>query len=450
MSASKMRTAAAAGDMDSFLKGVPSGFADSKKLYRDVRKYMGIREEKDMGDMSDFEYIRDQYLTGKFWNVGDVVEANGDVGEVVRKGTNYLSFVSEDGKVHKAWLHEIELDEAADHRKDYEIFVKMYAQLNKAMGDASVKLKKITSKNKGAMGLTDPKVKASPEYKKAKAEYEKASNLTKRFLKGVPKDFLKKNAQSRREEVELDEVKSSLQKLRDFDKSRVAAGKKPIFKDKDVKVVKMKKKGVMTTMNVPTDEIDKYLKKGYEIVESLDERNYRKEYDNYQGRPEQIARRSSRNKARRIMGDKTKIGMDVGHKDNNPMNNDLKNLHNEDPSKNRKEPRLRSEEENLDELAWYIKFSRWIDTHAHKKGYDKLAKDYVDLVKSDKKYRDMPTRAINVVAREHKGVNERELRDYINNLVKKGVIPQDLRTDFNPSEEKISSFRKFIDQINNK
>jgi len=356
MSASKMRTAAAAGDVDSFLQGVPSGFVDSKKLYRDVRKYMGIREEKDMGDMSDFEYIRDQYLTGKFWNVGDVVEANGDVGEVVRKGTNYLSFVSEDGKVHKAWLHEIELDE----------------------------------------------------------------------------------------------VKSSLQKLRDFDKSRVAAGKKPIFKDKDVKVVKMKKKGLMTTMNVPTDEIDKYLKKGYEIVESLDERNYRKEYDNYQGRPEQIARRSSRNKARRIMGDKTKIGMDVGHKDNNPMNNDLKNLHNEDPSKNRKEPRLRSEEENLDEMSWYIRFSNWIDTHAHKKGYDKLAKDYIDLIKSDKKYRDMPTRAINVIAREHRGVNERELRDYINNLVKKGVIPQDLRTDFNPSEEKISSFKSFIDQINNK
>jgi len=268
MSASKMRAAAVDGDMDSFLKGVPSGFADSKKLYRDVRKYMGIREEKDMGDMSDFEYIRDQYLIGKIWNVGDVVESNGVVGEVVRKGTNYLSFVSEDGKVHKAWLHEIELDEAAYHRKDYEIFVKMYAQLNKAMDDASVKLKKITSKNKGAMGLTDPKVKASPEYKKAKAEYEKASNLTKRFLKGVPKDFLKKNAQSRREEVELDEVKSPLQKLRDFDKSRVAAGKKPIFKDKNVKWIKMKKKGLMTTMNVPTDEIDKYLKKGYKIVES--------------------------------------------------------------------------------------------------------------------------------------------------------------------------------------
>jgi len=172
MSASKMRVAASNGDMDSFLQGVPSGFSDGKKLYRDVRKYMGIREERDMGDMTDFESLRDAYLTGKVWNVGDIVEANGISGEVVRKGTNYLSFMTEDGKVHKVWLHEIEIDEA----------------------------------------------------------------------------------------------KPALQRLRDFDKSRVAAGKKPIFKDKkNVKWVKMKKKGLMTTMNVPTDEIDKYLKKGYKL-----------------------------------------------------------------------------------------------------------------------------------------------------------------------------------------
>ena len=41
------------------------------------------------------------------------------------------------------------------------------------------------------------------------------------------------------------------------------------------------------------------------------------------------------------MGDKNKIGMHVGHKDNDPLNNDPKNLRNETPSKNRREPRLR-------------------------------------------------------------------------------------------------------------
>ena len=349
MSASKMRVAASNGDMDSFLQGVPSGFSDGKKLYRDVRKYMGIREERDMGDMTDFESLRDAYLTGKVWNVGDIVEANGISGEVVRKGTNYLSFMTEDGKVHKAWLHEIELDEA----------------------------------------------------------------------------------------------KSALQRLRDFDKSRVAAGLKPIFKDKkDIKWVKMKKKGLMTTMNVPTDEIDKYLKKGYKIVESLDERNYAKEYQNYHSRPEQIANRSSRNKARRVMGDKTKIGMDVGHKDNNPLNNDPKNLKNEDPSKNRREPRLREKPE-IDE-AWYIDLWDKISQLRHPKGWEKLVKAYVDGMK-EPDHRKRPSAWAAEVTRQHtKNVHARALVKYINTLVVKGKLPKELKAEYIPED---MSFRDLVDQI---
>ena len=38
---------------------------------------MGIREERDMGQMNDFETLRDMYLTGKLWNIGDLVETNG-------------------------------------------------------------------------------------------------------------------------------------------------------------------------------------------------------------------------------------------------------------------------------------------------------------------------------------------------------------------------------------
>ena len=78
---------------------------------------MGIREERDMGDMNDFETLRDLYLTGKLWNVGDLVEANGIKGKVIRKGTNYLSFVDEDNKVHKTWLHDIDIEE---QKKDHK------------------------------------------------------------------------------------------------------------------------------------------------------------------------------------------------------------------------------------------------------------------------------------------------------------------------------------------
>ena len=111
MSASKMRQAASDSDFDSFSQGLPRGFKDGKKLYLDVRKHMGIREERDMGEMTDFESFRDMYHTGKIWNIGDLVEANGIEGRVIRKGTNYLAYNDSQGKVHKVWLHEINLNE---------------------------------------------------------------------------------------------------------------------------------------------------------------------------------------------------------------------------------------------------------------------------------------------------------------------------------------------------
>lgn len=59
-------------------------------------------------------------------------------------------------------------------------------------------------------------------------------------------------------------------------------------------------------------------------------RDYDKEYKDYQGKADQIKRRSSRNKARRkliAMGRAKKgDGKDVDHKDSNPLNNRPSNL----------------------------------------------------------------------------------------------------------------------------
>ena len=115
MSASKMRQVAVDGKVQEFESGVPSGFRDGRKLYRDVRKFMGIREEKDMGIMNDYESLRDAYLTGKIWNIGDIVEANNVQGKIIQRGTNYVAFKDETNKVHKAWLNDIK--EEKDKRK---------------------------------------------------------------------------------------------------------------------------------------------------------------------------------------------------------------------------------------------------------------------------------------------------------------------------------------------
>ena len=83
-----------------------------------------------------------------------------------------------------------------------------------------------------------------------------------------------------------------------------------------------------------------------EISQELEERDYKREYANYHSRPDQIERRSNRNSARRIVRKKTKneediVGKDVHHKDNNPLNNDEKNLSVVSQRYNRREPRLR-------------------------------------------------------------------------------------------------------------
>jgi len=63
------------------------------------------------------------------------------------------------------------------------------------------------------------------------------------------------------------EESSALDRLKKFDKSRQAAGKKPIFTpNKPTKLVKMKKKGLMTTMNVPSDQVQKYKDNGWYTI----------------------------------------------------------------------------------------------------------------------------------------------------------------------------------------
>lgn len=69
------------------------------------------------------------------------------------------------------------------------------------------------------------------------------------------------------------------------------------------------------------------------------ERNYKKEYENYHKKPEQRARRSSRNKARRLMikkhGKAALKGKDVDHKDRSPLNNSPRNLRIQSKATNR-------------------------------------------------------------------------------------------------------------------
>lgn len=68
-------------------------------------------------------------------------------------------------------------------------------------------------------------------------------------------------------------------------------------------------------------------------------RNYKKEYRDYHGKPEQRKNRSARNKARRKLEKEGRVspgdGRDVDHRDGNPRNGSPSNLRVRDRSANR-------------------------------------------------------------------------------------------------------------------
>lgn len=109
---------------------------------------------------------------------------------------------------------------------------------------------------------------------------------------------------------------------------------------------KKKKKKILKRLKA-TYEVGR--KPDKELVLKKEDRDYRKEYDNYHAKPEQRKKNAARLRARRLMVKKGKVKkndkMDVHHKDNNPLNNDPKNLSVTTQKYNRTEPRLREEGE---------------------------------------------------------------------------------------------------------
>ncbi len=103
MSASKMRAAAVANDFDSFEMGLPRGFRDGKRLFDDIRKAMKVNET----NWSTEEILRDAYIRGEIFNIGEEVQTtDGFVGEIVRKGTNYV-VLETNGEFRKSWITDL-------------------------------------------------------------------------------------------------------------------------------------------------------------------------------------------------------------------------------------------------------------------------------------------------------------------------------------------------------
>jgi len=119
MSASKMRDAAAKGDLISFKKGIPSSYRNAEKLMGLVRKGMNLAASfggmsavgvgaRPVVSLEEFEQkqIRDLYVREMIFNVGDKANyVKEDIqGIVKRRGTNYIVLEDNDNNLHKAWI----------------------------------------------------------------------------------------------------------------------------------------------------------------------------------------------------------------------------------------------------------------------------------------------------------------------------------------------------------
>jgi len=142
MSASKMRKAVMDNDFDSFRKGTPKTLddGDTQALFDAVRQGMGAKKKKKVAELwqiapkFDTETLRENYVRGKIFRIGDVVENlnTGLIGEIIRRGTNYLICVTEDEYMFKSWIRDVmeaevpstnlkNLVKKAVNRKDHNI-----------------------------------------------------------------------------------------------------------------------------------------------------------------------------------------------------------------------------------------------------------------------------------------------------------------------------------------
>jgi hypothetical protein len=117
MSASKMRKAVIEDDFESFRRGTPKTLddGDTQALFDAVRQGMSVKKKKKVAELwqiapkYDAETLRENYITGKIFRIGDIVENlnTGLVGKIIRRGTNYLICVTEDDYMFKSWIRDV-------------------------------------------------------------------------------------------------------------------------------------------------------------------------------------------------------------------------------------------------------------------------------------------------------------------------------------------------------
>lgn len=197
MSASKMRAAAAKGDLEAFKRGLPgSSKGNGERIMTQVRKGMklaasvsmmggpGLGTYRPVASMEGFEQeqVRDLYVRDMIYNINDKVDyIKEDIqGTVKRRGTNYIVIEDNNNNLHKAWIWDclpIASDRGIEVREyntdvDYGFTAVDTIEEDKTPQDKDVKKKDGTQPKKYYSGL-------SKDTKDKRADYFKNNDSNK-------------------------------------------------------------------------------------------------------------------------------------------------------------------------------------------------------------------------------------------------------------------------------
>ena len=211
MSASKMRAAAIAGDFKSFSQGLPRSYGEDMTLFNLLRKRMGLKEKVNFRkhiQLPQLSTIRERYVSGDIFNVGDTVYSGNNEITISERRTNFIIDTNENKHF---------VDSLSEVRQDKDVKDRKGTQPAKYFGkDAkgndmkkSTKAARARHFEKGAKKSDDDPsaYKAAPGDKSAKT---KPSKYTQAMKKKFPELYSKKDFKTTDpvlayEDVELNE-----------------------------------------------------------------------------------------------------------------------------------------------------------------------------------------------------------------------------------------------------
>jgi len=104
----KLCESAKKGDYIKFKSGLPIVLReiDSRRLMNDIRSGFGLNPIKE-----EIKFIKDdlreKYFRGEIFNLGDIVESNGQQYTIVKRGSNHLLLKEESGELVSKWIKDV-------------------------------------------------------------------------------------------------------------------------------------------------------------------------------------------------------------------------------------------------------------------------------------------------------------------------------------------------------